>query len=97
MKLKKPRQKLKESSFTDDNLGCQPNLECPCNAENVLPRWFPLFVVIATMGVRICYVYQPESWWILHPDEVFQSVEGILFEATFYPNSEMLANLILPF
>ena len=59
-----------------EHLDATPNLGCTCNAEDVLPWWFPWFVVIVTMGVRICYVYQPESWWILHPDEVFQSVEG---------------------
>ena len=49
---------------------------CTCNCEDLFPSWFPWCVVIATVIVRVCYVYQPESWWILHPDEVFQSVES---------------------
>lgn len=61
---------------------------CTCNCEDLFPSWFPWCVVIATVVVRVCYVYQPESWWILHPDEVFQSVEIAFSEVYghgFYP------------
>ena len=49
---------------------------CTCGLERIFPWWFPGVVFLVTVLVRMHYVYQPANWWVLHPDEVFQSVEG---------------------
>ena len=41
------------------------------------PSWFiwPLFFL--TSALRVHYVTQPRNWWIMHPDEIYQTMEGI--------------------
>lgn len=34
---------------------------------------------IVTIFLRLYVVTNRDSWWILHPDEVFQSLEGSIF------------------
>ncbi|XP_062566327.1 uncharacterized protein LOC134228664 isoform X1 [Saccostrea cucullata] len=48
---------------------------CDCGLEKFLPRWTQWIVCVVTMCVRIHYIGQPQSLWILHPDEIFQTVE----------------------
>ncbi|XP_046550416.1 uncharacterized protein LOC124260199 [Haliotis rubra] len=43
--------------------------------EDIFPRFSPWVVCALTMAVRVNYVSQPRNWWILHPDEIFQSLE----------------------
>ena len=40
------------------------------------PSWFiwPLFFL--TSALRVQYVMRPSNWWILHPDEIYQTMEG---------------------
>ncbi|CAL1532825.1 unnamed protein product [Lymnaea stagnalis] len=43
--------------------------------EDLLPRWTSAFVVLVTWSFRVYYVISPWSWWVLHPDEIFQTME----------------------
>ena len=36
-----------------------------------------LLVTLLTLALRVYYVTLETSWWILHPDEIYQSLEGI--------------------
>ena len=36
-------------------------------------------VFLFTLVFRVWYVSRKENWWILHPDEVYQTLEGISF------------------
>ncbi|XP_041347448.1 uncharacterized protein LOC121367376 isoform X2 [Gigantopelta aegis] len=42
---------------------------------HVFPRFSPWVVCLVTIVIRVNYVINPENWWILHPDEIFQSLE----------------------
>ncbi|WAR03213.1 hypothetical protein MAR_009771 [Mya arenaria] len=48
---------------------------------SIFPRWLPWLIVMVTLSVRVHHVLQPTNWWILHPDEVFQTVEVAHTEA----------------
>ena len=50
--------------------------KCSCGLENVFPEYLPWYLFVLIVCVRIYYVLQPRNWWLLHPDEIFQSVEG---------------------
>lgn len=41
----------------------------------LFPRHFHWIVFIFTLVFRIHYVIQKENWWILHPDEIYQTLE----------------------
>ena len=47
-----------------------------CGLDDLFPWWCPYIVTIVTMIVRVSYVVSPRSWWMIHPDEVYQSIEG---------------------
>lgn len=49
---------------------------CCCGCSSSLACWLPWSVAIVTAAVRISYVTSHDSYWILHPDEVYQSIEG---------------------
>lgn len=40
------------------------------------PKRLPWLLVALTLTFRLHYVLQPVNWWILHPDEIFQTTEG---------------------
>ncbi|KAK7474442.1 hypothetical protein BaRGS_00034325 [Batillaria attramentaria] len=42
---------------------------------DLFPRWFPWQLFFLTLVSRVYYVTQPHNWWILHPDEIYQSLE----------------------
>ena len=50
---------------------------CCCSYKTSLPWWLPWIVVMVTVAMRIRYVTSHKSYWILHPDEIYQSVEGM--------------------
>ena len=50
----------------------------PRAEERVFPDWSMAAVHVLTLVVRVCIVCDRRNWWILHPDEVYQSVEGML-------------------
>lgn len=45
----------------------------------IFPRWCPELILALTLLIRINYVIQKKNWWILHPDEVYQSMESKFF------------------
>lgn len=49
---------------------------CDCGLDNFLPRWTHWVVFVLTVCVRMYYISQPRSLWILHPDEIYQTIEG---------------------
>lgn len=59
----------------------EPNKDSSNNYENsatedLFPYWFAWILFPLTLSVRILYVLEPSNWWILHPDEIFQTIEG---------------------
>lgn len=57
---------------------------CSCGLDVFLPQWLPWVIVCVTMVIRINYVTQAENSWILHPDEIYQSVEVAFSEVYGY-------------
>ncbi|CAL1543637.1 unnamed protein product [Lymnaea stagnalis] len=41
----------------------------------MFPLCTPLLVAVVTLACRVFYVIKPQNWWMVHPDEVYQSVE----------------------
>ncbi|RUS70683.1 hypothetical protein EGW08_021559 [Elysia chlorotica] len=41
----------------------------------LFPRWTPWVVTLVTFAIRVHHVMQPRNWWVLHPDEIYQSME----------------------
>ncbi|OWF40950.1 uncharacterized protein LOC110463146 [Mizuhopecten yessoensis] len=52
---------------------------CTADDRNYMADLFPRksvwIVFVITLCIRLRYVSKGENWWILHPDEIFQSVE----------------------
>ncbi|BFZ04479.1 hypothetical protein BsWGS_07518 [Bradybaena similaris] len=44
-------------------------------ATQLFPRSTPLIVAGVTLVIRVLYVLNPRNWWMVHPDEVYQSIE----------------------
>ncbi|XP_061162414.1 uncharacterized protein LOC133171643 [Saccostrea echinata] len=66
--------KNRESSITK-----KPSLE-----SDLFPRYSEWIVFLITLILRIFYVCQKHNWWILHPDEIFQSMEVAFSEVHGY-------------
>ncbi|KAK7088577.1 uncharacterized protein [Littorina saxatilis] len=62
-----------KSNNDDDNNSSNPSSDC-CN-DNMFPQWTPQIVWLVCTLLRVSYVTQPDNWWVLHPDENFQSLE----------------------
>ena len=45
---------------------------------DLFPRNTHWMVFLFTLVFRVWYVSRKENWWILHPDEIYQTLEGIL-------------------
>ncbi|KAK3756910.1 hypothetical protein RRG08_007689 [Elysia crispata] len=65
-KLTDPRLAERRSA---DGLGSYVTGSC------VIPTWTPWLVSLMTLVFRVYHVTEPRNWWVLHPDEVFQSME----------------------
>ena len=76
IRTKSSKPQKKNGSTEHGVIRTHPQHLCTCGLERIFPWWFPGVVFIVTVLVRMYYVYQPANWWVLHPDEVFQSVEG---------------------
>lgn len=46
--------------------------------EGLFPRGSQWVIFGVTLVFRLMYVTNRRHWWLLHPDEVYQSVEGEL-------------------
>lgn len=46
----------------------------------------PVLATIVTMAIRVHYVTRDTSGWIAHPDEIYQSLEGMQVSGLFYFN-----------
>ncbi|XP_062582598.1 uncharacterized protein LOC134244339 [Saccostrea cucullata] len=51
---------------------------------DLFPRYSEWIVFLITLILRIYYVCQKHNWWILHPDEIFQSMEVAFSEVHGY-------------
>ena len=49
------------------------------NMADLLPRNTHCFVFLFTLVFRVWYVSRKKNWWILHPDEIYQTLEGNVF------------------
>jgi hypothetical protein len=43
---------------------------------HLFPPYFHWIVFLFTLVFRLHYVSQKTNWWTLHPDEIYQSLEG---------------------
>ena len=50
--------------------------DCAPFRDDTFPHWLPWILFPVTLLIRLLYIQQPTNWWILHPDEIFQTVEG---------------------
>lgn len=53
-----------------------PNFIYSKKNTNFFPKIIPGLICFVVLIIRLKYVSQPKNWWILHPDEIFQSLEG---------------------
>ena len=53
------------------------NATLESSLEDLFPNGTPWLIVLFTLVFRLWYVSKTENWWILHPDEVYQTIEGI--------------------
>lgn len=44
--------------------------------QGLFPRYSEWIVFLVTLVLRCYYVSQKNNWWVLHPDEIFQAMEG---------------------
>ncbi|XP_060075872.1 uncharacterized protein LOC132555542 [Ylistrum balloti] len=61
-----------QQKINDDSL---PSGEGRRNIEHLFPQHTIWIVFVLTLYTRISYVSKVDNWWVLHPDEIFQSVE----------------------
>jgi hypothetical protein len=47
-------------------------------SNEIFPLWFPWILFPLILCIRLSYILKPTNWWILHPDEIFQTMEGIV-------------------
>ena len=85
-KSKPIKQKDKRSNFhnTSQEISKQPDVDganagTTGNMENLFPSYTIWAVFVFTLVFRLWYVSRRENWWILHPDEVYQTLEGKCF------------------
>ena len=52
---------------------------CANDIADLFPRNTHWVVFLFTLVFRVWYVSRKENWWILHPDEIYQTLEGISF------------------
>ncbi|KAH3887378.1 uncharacterized protein LOC127843712 isoform X2 [Dreissena polymorpha] len=50
----------------------------------IFPRCMISIIVLASLGMRMRYVTDSRNWWILHPDEIYQTIEVAHTEAYGY-------------
>ena len=55
------------------------NAKLESSLEDLFPKGTPWLIVLFTLVFRLWYVSRTENWWILHPDEVYQTIEGNAF------------------
>ena len=53
--------------------------EAARNMADMFPRDTHWFVSLFTLVFRVWYVSRMKNWWILHPDEIYQTLEGNYF------------------
>lgn len=77
----------KENGFlTKDLCTCSSKQSKQCKQTTLsselflFPEWLPWVICAVTLVFRVHYVLQPINWWILHPDEVYQTTEGNFFD-----------------
>lgn len=75
-KYKLKHQIIDENASKKDSDLIRDSVKCGCGLEDVFPEYLPWYLFVLIVCVRIYYVLQPRNWWLLHPDEIFQSVEG---------------------
>lgn len=49
---------------------------CKKGVQGLFPRYSEWIVFVVTLVLRCNYVSQKDNWWVLHPDEIFQAMEG---------------------
>ena len=57
--------------------------EAARNMADLFPRNTHWFVFLFTLVFRVWYVCRKKNWWILHPDEIYQTLEGKYFSREF--------------
>ncbi|KAK3589791.1 hypothetical protein CHS0354_015795 [Potamilus streckersoni] len=79
----KCRQSIKENEQKD--VGKYKYKRCRNSLENyIFPKNVHWLVFFVTLVFRVWYVCDKQNWWILHPDEIFQTLEVAHSEAFGY-------------
>ena len=65
------------SNFQETEKSNSKNETLELSLEDLFPKGTPWLIVLMTLVFRLWYVSKTENWWILHPDEVYQTIEGI--------------------
>ncbi|KAK3797749.1 hypothetical protein RRG08_020142 [Elysia crispata] len=75
------RQAYNPGATTEDRSSTKPFPSCPATCGRrtkrsaLFPRWTPWVVTLGTFAIRVNHVIDPGNWWVLHPDEIYQSME----------------------
>ena len=83
-KLRNKTNMTRDPQTTDQNSEHKPRSvvvppkEVARDMAGLFPRNTHWIVFLFTLVFRVWYVSGKENWWILHPDEIYQTLEGIL-------------------
>ncbi|KAH3891311.1 uncharacterized protein LOC127854467 [Dreissena polymorpha] len=80
--MKYRQRKPKQRELHDASRGASDN--CSCGFDNHVAWWWPYCIVAFAIMSRFWYVTSMESWWILHPDEIYQITEVAFSEVYGY-------------
>ena len=80
--LPKPKQNCeKDSCALTEDIVTMGNIKNKTKQKyiksgNIFPKRFHWLLFAITLTFRIWYVSRPSNWWVLHPDEIYQTMEG---------------------
>ena len=68
--------------------------QASCNMADLFPRNTHWLVFLFTLVFRVWYVSRKENWWILHPDEIYQTLEGNFIFILAHLSQRLIGELI---
>ena len=76
----RPYDNLKNGDTRKRIMSFSKGNKIPCEKScDIFPFWLPWILFPLTLCLRLAYILEPTNWWILHPDEIFQTMEGTMF------------------
>ncbi|XP_067123950.1 uncharacterized protein [Centruroides vittatus] len=74
MSFRKNLNKMKTQTLQKQHYNQKRDISVNSN-KSIFPPYTLRVLMVLTLANRLCLSISPTSWWILHPDEVFQSIE----------------------